>query len=254
MSTLSFPSSPDAQPLNLRELDLPSPLTLVVLAPHPDDFDAVGVTLHYFHQRGDTIHLAVLTTGASGVEHGFSGAVNDEQKAALREKEQTDSCAFFGLPQERLTFMRLAPDEKGNPKLDDANHARIRDYLSSRQPDLVFMPHGNDSNVTHQRTYALFRAVTLADKMTTLAVLNQDAKTIAIRTDLYTPFDEAAAAWKAELLRLHVSQHQRNLNTRGHGFDDRVLQINRQSAQQLQQTIGIDAAYAEVFELERFAP
>jgi LmbE family N-acetylglucosaminyl deacetylase len=254
MSTLSFPSSPNAQPLNLRELDLPSPLTLVVLAPHPDDFDAVGVTLQYFHQRGDTIHLAVLTTGASGVEDGFAGAINDEQKTALREKEQADSCAFFGLPLERLTFMQLAPDEKGNPKLDEGNHACIRDYLLSRQPDLVFMPHGNDSNVTHQRTYALFRAVALAEKMTTLAVLNQDAKTIAIRTDLYTPFDETAAVWKAELLCLHVSQHQRNLNTRGHGFDDRVLQINRQSAQKLQKTVDIDAVYAEVFELERFAP
>lgn len=254
MSTFSFPSSPNAQPLNLHELDLPSPLTLVVLAPHPDDFDAIGVTLRFFHQRGDTIHLAVLTTGASGVEDGFAGAINDEQKAALREKEQADSCAFFGLPREQLTFMRLAPDQNGNPKLDAANHARIRDYLLSRQPDLVFMPHGNDSNVTHQRTYALFRAVAIAGKMTTLAVLNQDAKTIAIRTDLYTPFDEVAAAWKAELLRLHVSQHRRNLNTRGHGFDERVLRINWQSAQQLRHTVETDAVYAEIFELERFAP
>lgn len=244
-----FQKPADMRPLNLRELALPSPLTLVVLAPHPDDFDAIGVTLRFFHQRGDTIHLAVLTTGASGVEDGFADAITDEQKAVLREQEQRASCAFFGLPAERLTFMRLTPDEKGNPRLDDANQRRIRDYLVPLQPDLVFMPHGNDSNVTHQRTYALFRAVALAESLKTCAILNQDAKTIAIRTDLYTPFDDEAAAWKAELLRLHRSQHQRNLNTRGHGFDERVLAINRTSARELNESID----YAEVFEIERFA-
>jgi LmbE family N-acetylglucosaminyl deacetylase len=248
MQVLPFSKPAGTRPLNLRELALPSPLTLVILAPHPDDFDAIGVTLDYFHQRGDAIHLAVLTTGASGVEDGFGGAANDDQKAALREQEQRASCAFFGLPPERLTFMRLAPDDNGNPKLDVANHASIRDYLSSRRPDLVFMPHGNDSNVTHRRTYALFRAVALADDMKTWAVLNQDAKTIAIRTDMYMPFDEDAAIWKAELLRLHASQHRRNLNTRGHGFDERVLAINRKSAT----AIGDAIDYAEVFELERF--
>lgn len=233
-------------PLNLARLSLPSPLTLVVLAPHPDDFDAIGVTLRFFHQRGDTIHLAVLTSGASGVEDGFSGALTTEEKAALREAEQTASCKFFGLPPERLTFLRLPPDEKGNPRMDTKNHACIRDYLLQHRPDLVFMPHWNDSNVTHQRTYALFRAVALAENLQLWAVLNQDAKTVAMRTDLYMPFDNDDAAWKAELLRLHRSQHQRNLNTRGQGFDERVLAVSRSSG------LDLKVAYAEIFELEQF--
>ncbi|MES2026982.1 MAG: PIG-L family deacetylase [Pseudomonadota bacterium] len=233
-------------PLNLYQLSLSSPLTLVVLAPHPDDFDAIAVTLRYFHQRGDTIHLAVLTTGASGVEDGFADAHTDDEKAVLREAEQVASCTFFGLPSEGLSFLRLPPDEKGNPRLDAANQEIIRDYLSQRQPNLVFMPHGNDSNVTHQRTYALFRAVALAEKLSVWAVLNQDAKTVTMRTDLYTPFDADSAAWKAELLRLHRSQHQRNLNTRGQGFDERVLAVNRKTGREL------DAEYAEAFELERY--
>lgn len=245
----STPHSRLNLPLNLLHLSLPSPLTLVVLAPHPDDFDAIAVTLRFFHQRGDTIHLAVLTSGASGVEDGYAGVDGDADKAALREREQTASCAFFGLPTERLNFLRLPPDEKGNPRLDADNHQRVRDYLLPRKPDLVFMPHGNDSNVTHQRTYALFRAVALADNLQTWAVLNQDAKTIAMRTDLITPFDAATAAWKAELLRLHQSQHQRNLNTRGHGFDERVLAINRKNAADLDLD---NDEYAECFELERF--
>ncbi|HWT72993.1 MAG TPA: PIG-L family deacetylase [Oxalicibacterium sp.] len=244
------PTDPTGTPFNLATAAWPSPLTLAVLAPHPDDFDAIGATLRFFHQRGDTIHLAVLTTGASGVEDGFEGASNEDAKAALREDEQRASCRFFGLPPEQLHFLRLAPDEGGNPRLDDVNHARIRDFLLPRQPDLVFMPHGNDSNVTHQRTYALFRAVALAESLQTCAVLNQDAKTIAMRVDAWLPFDEETAAWKAELLRFHRSQQQRNLNTRGHGFDERVLAICRESARELK----LEDNYAEVFELERFNP
>ncbi len=243
---LSWPVAQGDRPLDVNTLSLRSPLTIAVLAPHPDDFDAIGVTLRHFHRRGDTIHLAVLTTGASGVEDGYAGATTTEEKTALREAEQAASCRFFGLPEERLTFLRLPPDEKGNPRLDEANHDRIRDYLAARSPDLVFMPHGNDSNVTHQRTYALFRAVALAEKWTMWAVLNQDAKTRTMRTDLYTPFDDADAAWKAELLRLHASQHQRNLNTRAQGFDERVLAVNRQGG------VTVNAPYAEIFELERF--
>jgi hypothetical protein len=67
-----------------------------------------------------------------------------------------------------------------------------------------------------------------------------------MRTDLYMPFDAAAASWKADMLRLHRSQHERNLNTRGQGFDERVLAVNRQAG------LDLNAAYAEVFELERF--
>ena len=239
-----FPQSP--RPLDINQLALVSPPVIVVLAPHPDDFDAIAVTLRHFHQAGSQIHLAVLTTGASGVEDGFAGATTDQQKGDLREVEQQDSCAFFGLPAERISFLKLPADEGGNPRLDEANHACIRDYLAARSPQLVFMPHGNDSNVTHQRTYALFRAVTLAEGWSLWAVLNQDAKTVKIRTDVFMPFNEEQATWKAALLRLHRSQHQRNLSTRGKGFDERVLAVNRQAG------VTVDAPYAEIFELERF--
>jgi LmbE family N-acetylglucosaminyl deacetylase len=249
MSALQLPAGD--RPQNLLQWRLPPPpLSLVVLAPHPDDFDAIGVTLRFFHQRGDTIHLAVLTTGASGVEDGYAGATDDDAKAALREREQRDSCGFFGLPQERLHFLRLVPDENGNPRLDEVNLATVRNYLLPRQPDLVFMPHGNDSNVTHQRTYALFRTIAIAESLRTCAMLNKDAKTMAMRVDAYLPFDQEAASWKAELLRFHRSQQQRNLNTRGHGFDERVLAICRQTAQEMR----LADDYAEVFELERFMP
>ena len=80
------------------------------------------------------------------------------------------------------------------------------------------------------------------------ALFNRDPKTIGLRTDIYTAFGEEDAQWKAQLLRFHDSQQQRNLNTRGHGFDKRILDTNRQIAREL----GLQAPYAEAFEVEIF--
>ncbi|HZE90281.1 MAG TPA: PIG-L family deacetylase [Rhizobacter sp.] len=232
------------RPLRFTALTLPAPLTVAVLAPHPDDFDAIGVAMRWLVQRGHQIHVAVLTAGAGGVDDGWHGAHTDQAKAALREAEQHASCRFFGLPAERLVFLRLwnASAEAA------ADHERLRSYLLAKRPDLVFMPHGNDSNRTHRQTYDTFRAIALQDKLALWACLNRDAKTLAMRSDLVMGFDEEDAAWKAQLLRFHRSQHERNLGTRGIGFDQRILQVNREAA------AGVASAhpYAEVFELERF--
>jgi LmbE family N-acetylglucosaminyl deacetylase len=238
---------PSDRPLALDASSLPEGIAIAVMAPHPDDFDAIAVTLRRFQSRNAAIHLAVLTTGASGVEDGYDGATSNTAKGNLREAEQLASCARFGLPQDRIRFLRLPEDEAGLI-VDAASIAAIRDWLLPIHADLVFMPHGNDSNVTHQRTYALFKRVVEEEGLSLWAVLNQDAKTRAMRHDLYTPFEQNEADWKSGLLRLHDTQHQRNLNTRGHGFDERVLAINRATAQ----TLNIAAPYAEAFELERW--
>lgn len=239
--------APGPGPVSFDTLALPPGLSALVLAPHPDDFDAIAITLRRLQAQGMRLHLAVCTTGASGVEPGYAGAQTDEAKAALREREQAASCAFFGLPAAQLEFLRLPSDEGGNPRLDAANHAAVQRLLAQQQPHCVFLPHGNDSNVTHQRSYALIAAVARQMRYPLWAWLNQDAKTLAMQQDLYTPFDEEEARWKAELLRFHASQHQRNLNTRGHGFDARVLRLNQQSATAVQAA----QPYAEVFELQR---
>lgn len=238
------PVSPS--PFDLRSLDLPEVQRILVLAPHPDDFDAIALTLRHFHVRGADIRLAVLTDGASGVEDDYPGATDTSAKTALREAEQRASCAAFGLSPADISFLRLPFDASGNPRLDVDNLNAIRGALCEHAPQLVFMPHGNDSNVTHQRTYALFRTAVIDAQLSLTAFLNQDAKTIGMRADVCLPFGDVDAEWKASLLRLHDTQHRRNLNTRGHGFDERVLAVNRTSATEL----GLDQPYAEVFELE----
>jgi len=77
---------------------------------------------------------------------------------------------------------------------------------------------------------------------------NRDPKTIEMHTDLYMPFGQEEAEWKGELLRFHDSQHQRNLRTRGHGFDERILAVNREIARDL----ALAHEYAEAFEVELY--
>ena len=65
---------------------------LLALAPHPDDFDAIGATMRFFKENGNPIHVAVATSGASGVEDTFCTPPTPETKKAVREKEQRASC------------------------------------------------------------------------------------------------------------------------------------------------------------------
>ncbi|HKY02052.1 MAG TPA: PIG-L family deacetylase [Burkholderiales bacterium] len=225
----------------LQEVAFPIPLRIAVLAPHPDDFDAIAVSMRLLQQRGHEIHVAVLTSGASGVEDGFQGARTPEEKAVIRETEQRASCTLFGLPTERLRFLRLWESEDAT-----IDEERLRDYLRSLQPELVFLPHGNDSNRTHRRTFESFHGIASQDRMQLWACMNLDAKTLGMRNDLLTYFGEEEANWKAQLLRLHRSQHERNLRSRGLGFDERVLSVNRHAA------AGSGHPYAEAFELQRY--
>ncbi len=72
----------------------------------PDDFDALGVTLHQLREQQHTLHSAVLTGGANGVDGGSSAG----EKTAQREDEQRGRCRFFGLPDSRCPFLRLWED------------------------------------------------------------------------------------------------------------------------------------------------
>ncbi|MBN1676240.1 MAG: PIG-L family deacetylase [Kiritimatiellae bacterium] len=235
------------RPVDLRSVGFVPGQRLLVLGPHPDDFDAVGVTLRLFQENGNRIELGVVRTG-SGVEDGYGPVPTLEAKAALREQEQRRSCRFFGLPDEHLTVLRLEEDDEAQPLDTPANAARLSAFVLEKRPDFVFLPHGRDTNAGHRRMAAMFARIAAGAGYPIVGFFNRDPKTVAIRTDAYTPFDSGRAEWKARLLRFHDSQHQRNLHTRGHGFDERLLAENRRIAAEL----GLDAEYAEAFQLEFF--
>lgn len=233
------------KPRNLRELALPAAVRILVLAPHPDDFDAVGATLKWLFERGHPLHIAVADTG-SGVQDSYRGGLTPAEKTMLRRDEQQASARFFGLDIAALTFMALKNGDTDQVSDHADNLAPIEDMIRRHRPDLIFLPHGNDSNSAHRAMYSLVRQAALSSGRTIMLMLNRDAKTAAMRTDLYFPFGTREAAWKAELLRFHDSQQQRNLNQRGHGFDERVLTLNREIAEEL----SLEEPYAESFEIE----
>lgn len=219
----------------IPEINWPSHQRILVLAPHPDDFDAAGVTMRFFHERGDLLRVVVLSGSASGVLDSFCAP---HEKVAVREREQRASLRFFGLTEEALTFLRLPEDTDGHPI---ENPEAVRRELEAFVPDLVVLPHYHDTNAGHRRAYAMFRNVSAKP-----ALLFRDPKTTEFRCDLYMPFDEATAQWKRQLLLYHRSQDHRNRLVRGHGFDDRILSMNQQIAREL----GCAAPYAEAFQCD----
>jgi len=232
-------------PWRLDRLTWPQHLRVTVLAPHPDDFDAIGVTLRRIHENGNPIHLAVLSAD-SGVEDSFCTPPTSEAKAAIRREEQRESCRFFGLGENCLEFPALDLDPEGQPADHSANERVIAGVLQQSQADLVFLPHGHDTNAGHRQTWAMFRRVARSLGRPLTAFYNRDPKTIALRVDALMVFEQTLAEWKGELLRFHRSQHHRNLLRRGKGIDDRILEDNRRAAEEL----GRPGPYAEVFEVE----
>ena len=231
-------------PFSIRSIQFPPALRVLMVGPHPDDFDAIGVTMRFFHNRGNPIHVITLRAG-SGVEDSFCSPPTFEAKAALRDAEQRASCRFFGLPDECLTLLDMEQNEEAQLLHTETNVSRLKDIILQHPPDLAFLPHGHDTNHDHRTVYAIFRQIVDEASLPVAAFLIRDPKTIDMRVDCYMEFDEAEAHWKGQLLRFHASQHQRNLNTRNHGFDDRILKVNRGIARDL----GITQPYAEAYEL-----
>jgi len=214
-------------------------------------------------QSGCDIWYAIVSLSPSGVEDEYARRKQDrnsnplkETKGKIRQKEQTQSAEMFGLGADRLAFFGIEEDkELDSPR----NLARIRDHLETVEPDIVIMPIGKDPNQTHAWVYQAFRKcannLTLKTEKPIVALYNEDPKTIEIRKDLFVLFDEKGAVWKRALLKIHDSQQERNIRSRGMGFDERILGMNHLSWTHLVETstpVAPSANYAEVFEIELF--
>jgi len=220
----------------------------LVLAPHPDDFECIVATMELLRDASISIELVVLTGAASGVDDEFCCPCTDTRKAEIRRAEQRESCALFGLPDDRLRFLDLEEDEHGHPIEHLENIEKIRASWLIASPGVVFMPHYNDTNAAHRRVYRMFCSVVASAGGSATVLLNEDPKTRELRTMAYTAFGEDVAERKAELLRCHRSQQSRNLKSRGYGLDERILEVNRRAATRL----GLTQPYAERFEIEHW--
>ena len=214
-------------------------------------------------QSGCDIWYAIASLSPSGVEDKYAQRRQDrdsislkEKKGKIRQKEQTLSAEMFGLDADRLAFLGIEEDKQID---SPGNLARIKDHLETVEPDIVIMPIGKDPNRTHVWVYQAFRKcakeLILKTEKPIVALYNEDPKTIEIRKDLFVLFGEEGADWKRALLKIHDSQQERNIYSRGMGFDERILRMNHLSWTQLLETltpVASSAKYAEVFEIELF--
>jgi len=246
-----------------KKVRFPTDGKVLVLGPHPDDPECAAMTCRLLMHFGCDLWYTIVSMSPSGVEDqyakkwGHDSSISlEKKKIEIRRMEQTSAVEMFGLTQERLTFLGIEEAKKLN---SSENLTRMKEHLESVAPDIVIMPAGNDSNQTHVWVHQVFRKcvqyITLKKKKPVIALYNEDPKTIEMRHDLFVLFGEENGDWKRALLRAHTSQQQRNIHSRGIGFDERILNMNRLRYRLLRESLSIadvSAKYAEVFEIELF--
>jgi LmbE family N-acetylglucosaminyl deacetylase len=242
---------------------LPADGKVLVLGPHPDDPECVAVTCRRLMHFGCDLWYTIVSMSPSGVEDryakkwGHDSSVSlEKKKVEIRRMEQTSAVEMFGVTGERLTFLGIEESEELN---STENLTRMRVHLESVAPDIVIMPAGNDANQTHVWVHEVFRKyapyVALKKEKPVVALYNEDPKTIKMRHDLFVLFGGESGDWKRGLLRAHTSQQQRNIHSRGIGFDERILNMNHSRYRLLRESVSTadgSAKYAEVFEMELF--
>ncbi|OGF98797.1 MAG: hypothetical protein A2Z86_02650 [Candidatus Glassbacteria bacterium GWA2_58_10] len=259
------------KPSGRRWIEPPEDATVLALAPHPDDPDSIAVTLRILANAGCRVSYMIVSSSYGGVTGGYAlkyaiengeptGGDLEACKAKLRREEQLESARMAGFVGDRLEFLTVEEGERGNLIESERNRQIIEQALAAADPDIAVMPYGEDTNIAHVLVYRYFRecAFNLAKtrKRPILGLYNRDPKTINITEQLVVPFEGEAARWKASLLRAHRSQHERNLEERGYGFDERILRTNREIQQSLQARVlepwKEECPYAEAFQVECF--
>ena len=246
---------------------------VLMLAPHPDDAEAVGVTLRMFAGAGCEVVYKIACLSPGGVDDEFALAAAEREnllfnnpddlahyKKEIRRAEQLESARCAGFLVQEPEFLELEEDPEGRLVDSRANAESIAAVLTAEAPDAALMPIGEDTNIDHVLVCRWFRRAAAEHAASRgrpiLGLYNRDPKTLRITEQLAVPFDEASARWKAELLALHRSQQERNLAQRGHGLDERILRINRPAWERVKKFLAAEQAakysYAEVFQVELF--
>jgi LmbE family N-acetylglucosaminyl deacetylase len=123
--------------------------TVLVVAPHPDD-ESIGcggmICLH--RRRGHPVHVVFLTSGELGMEGVAAAKVR-----AIREAEAAEAARVLGVMG--LDFLRL-PDDGVSANIERGAQA-LRQALERQTPDLIYLPHPEESHPDHEAALLLVR-------------------------------------------------------------------------------------------------
>jgi LmbE family N-acetylglucosaminyl deacetylase len=123
---------------------------VLVIAPHPDD-EAIGcggaVCLH--RRRDDPVHVVFLTSGERCTDE-----VPAETIRSVREAEAGQAGRVLDV--QGLEFLRL-PD-LGLSEIIDRAADRLRPILGTLAPDVVYLPHPEESHPDHAAVLPIVRA------------------------------------------------------------------------------------------------
>jgi len=125
------------------------PENVLIVAPHPDD-EAIGcggmICLH--RRRRDPVRVVFLTSG----ERGLAG-LSKKAIQSIRETEAWAAAKVLGI--EHVEFLRL-PDLGLDEVIVEAAK-RLRPVLEAWLPDLIYLPHREESHPDHAAALPIVR-------------------------------------------------------------------------------------------------
>lgn len=119
---------------------------VMIFAPHPDDdIIACGGSIARHVQKGNRVSIVYLSSGEAG-----SLTYPPESLAKIREAEAQKAASKLGVTD--LIFLRN-PD--GYIRFECEVLENIIRLIRNKKPNLVYLPHENESTRDHQQTFYL---------------------------------------------------------------------------------------------------
>ena len=184
-------------------LDGAVPVALI-FSPHPDDECIMGtLPLRLLHECGVRIVNVAVTLGSR------------KDRRSERLAELRNACDFLGFELVNLSEQGLEQvnqaGRSGDPEGWGEKVQLVRAVLARRRPDVIFLPHAQDWNSTHEGTHRLI--------LDALAELGDDVRCAVLQTEFWHPMynpnlmveaDARLVADQVAATTLHVGEVRRN--------------------------------------------
>lgn len=146
---------------SLRHAEL---LTVLVIAPHPDDESfGCGGTLALIANTNPSVHVLFITDG--GASHPKHPVITPTILVATRVEEARLATQNLGIDWSHVTFMNEQDGSLSGLKEDRRRQVAggIASLMAVVRPDAVFLPGRSDGSSEHEEAFALVReAIALA--------------------------------------------------------------------------------------------